>query len=142
MRRFIIGSQGAKQIISDLAIDKNTTAVEEAVRNSVTVRSLGERFIAEYISHHLKFSSPGEYQRCIVIFINPETGAMKLLSVERKDAPKDQCSAPVSFIAQKLQEFGQILQAAQHREYAPPQLSLRGDCLVQGVTMIQRVQPV
>ncbi len=51
MRRFTIGSHGAvtaeaawlkaKQIISDLAIDKNPTEVQETVRNSVAVRSLG-----------------------------------------------------------------------------------------------------
>jgi integrase len=98
MRRFTIGSHGAvtaeaarlkaKQIISDLAIDKNPTEVEEAVRNSVTVRSLGERFIAEYIPYHLKPSTQGEYKRCVEIFINPEIGTMKLVSVERADIAK------------------------------------------------------
>lgn len=98
MRRFTIGSHGAvtaeaarlkaKQIISDLAIDKNPTEVEEAVRNSVTVRSLGERFIAEYIPYHLKPSTQGEYKRCVEIFINPEIGTMKLVSVERTDIAK------------------------------------------------------
>jgi integrase len=98
MRRFTIGSHGsvtselarlkAKQIISDLAIDKNPTEVEEAVRNSVTVRSLGERFIAEYIPCHLKPSTQGEYKRCVEIFINPQIGTMKLVSVERGDIAK------------------------------------------------------
>lgn len=98
MRRFTIGSHGAvtaeaarmkaKQIISDLAIDKNPTEVEEAVRNSVTVRSLGERFIEEYLPCHLKPSTQGEYKRCVEIFINPEIGTMKLVSVERTDIAK------------------------------------------------------
>lgn len=98
MRRFTIGSHGtvtaelarlkAKQIISDLAIDKNPTAEQEAVRNSVTVRSLGERFIDEYVPCHLKPSTAGEYQRCVEIFINPEIGTMKLVSVERTDIAK------------------------------------------------------
>lgn len=98
MRRFTIGSHGAvtaelarlkaKQIISDLAIDKNPTEVEEAVRNSVTVRSLGERFIEEYVPCHLKPSTQGEYKRCVQIFINPEIGTMKLVSVERTDIAK------------------------------------------------------
>jgi integrase len=98
MRRFTIGSHGAvtaeaarlkaKQIISDLAIDKNPTEAEEAVRNSVTVRSLGERFIAEYIPYHLKPSTQGEYKRCVEIFINPEIDTMKLVSVERTDITK------------------------------------------------------
>ena len=98
MRRFTIGSHGsvtpelarlkAKQIISDLAIDKNPTEVEEAVRNSVTVRSLGERFIEEYVPCHLKPSTQGEYKRCVEIFINPEIGTMKLVSVERADIAK------------------------------------------------------
>ena len=98
MRRFTIGSHGAvtaeaarlkaKQIISDLAIDKNPTAEQEAVRNSVTVRSLGERFINEYVPSHLKPSTAGEYKRCVEIFINPEIGTMKLVSVERTDIAK------------------------------------------------------
>ena len=98
MRRFTIGSHGsvtaeaarlkAKQIISDLAIDKNPTAVEEAVRNSVTMKSLGERFIDEYVPCHLKPSTQGEYKRCVDIFINPEIGTMKLVSVERTDIAK------------------------------------------------------
>jgi integrase len=98
MRRFTIGSHGAvtaeaarlkaKQIISDLAIDKNPTAEQEAVRNSVTVRSLGERFIDEYVPCHLKPSTAGEYKRCVEIFINPEIGTMKLVSVERTDIAK------------------------------------------------------
>ena len=98
MRRFTIGSHGsvtpelarlkAKQIISDLAIDKNPTEVEEAVRNSVTVRSLGDRFIEEYIPCHLKPSTAGEYKRCVEIFINPEIGTMKLVTVERSDIAK------------------------------------------------------
>jgi Arm DNA-binding domain len=98
MRRFAIGSHGAvtaeaarlkaKQIISDLAIDKNPTGVEDAVRNSVTVRSLGERFIDEYVPCHLKPSTQGEHKRCVEIFINPEIGTMKLVSVERTDIAK------------------------------------------------------
>jgi integrase len=98
MRRFTIGSHGAvtaeaarlkaKQIISDLAIDKNPTEVEDTVRNSVTVRSLGDRFIDEYIPCHLKPSTQGEYKRCVEIFINPEIGTMKLVSVERTDIAK------------------------------------------------------
>jgi Arm DNA-binding domain len=98
MRRFTIGSHGAvtaeaarlkaKQIISDLAIDKNSTAEQDAVRNSVTVRSLGERFIDEYVPCHLKPSTAGEYKRCVKIFINPEIGTMKLVSVERTDIAK------------------------------------------------------
>jgi integrase len=95
MRRFTIGSHGAvtaelarlkaKQIISDLAINKNPTAEEEAVRKAITVRSLGERFIDEYVPCHLKPSTQGEYKRCVEIFINPEIGTMKLVSVERTD---------------------------------------------------------
>ncbi len=98
MRRFTIGSHGAvtveaarlkaKQIISDLAIDKNPTAEQEAIRNSVTVRSLGERFIDEYVPCHLKPSTAGEYKRCVEIFINPEIGTMKLVSIERTDIAK------------------------------------------------------
>lgn len=98
MRRFTIGSHGAvtaeaarlkaKQIISDLAIDKNPTAEQDAVRNSVTVRSLGERFIDEYVPCHLKPSTAGEYKRCVEIFINPEIGTMKLISIERTDIAK------------------------------------------------------
>jgi len=98
MRRFTIGSHGAvtaeaarlkaKQIISDLAIDKNPTAEQDAVRNSVSVRSMGERFIDEYVPCHLKPSTAGEYKRCVEIFINPEIGTMKLVSVERTDIAK------------------------------------------------------
>lgn len=98
MRRFTIGSHGsvnsemarlrAKQIISDLAIDKNPTAEVEAVRNAITVRTLGEKFIDEYLPCHLKPSTQGEYKRCVEIFINPEIGTMKLVSVERTDIAK------------------------------------------------------
>jgi integrase len=98
MRRFTIGTHGAvtveaarlkaKQIISDLTIDKNPTEVQETVRNSVTVRSLGERFIDEYAPCHLKPSTRGEYKRCVEIFINPEIGTLKLISIERADIAK------------------------------------------------------
>jgi integrase len=98
MRRFTIGSHGAvtpekarlkaKQIIADLAIDKNPTAEQEAIRNAITVKSLGERFIQEYVPSHLKPSTQGEYKRCVEIFINPEIGTMKLVSVERTDIAK------------------------------------------------------
>ena len=92
MRRFTIGSHGsvtaeaarlkAKQIISDLAIDKNPTAEQEAVQFA------GGRFIDEYVPCHLKPSTVGEYKRCVEIFINPEIGTMKLVSVERTDIAK------------------------------------------------------
>jgi hypothetical protein len=99
MRRFTIGSHGAvtaelprlkaKQIISDLAINKNPTAEEEAVRKAITVRSLGERFIDEHVPCHLKPSTQGEYKRCVEIFIDPEIGTMKLVSVERTDIARN-----------------------------------------------------
>ena len=98
MRRFTVGTHGsvapeqarlkAKQIIADLAIDKNPTAEVDAVRTAITVRSLGERFIDEYLPCHLKPSTQGEYKRCIKIFINPEIGTIKLVSVERTDIAK------------------------------------------------------
>ena len=98
MRRFTVGTHGsvapeqarlkAKQIIADLAIDKNPTAEVDAVRTAITVRSLGERFIDEYLPCHLKPSTQGEYKRCIEIFINPEIGTTKLVSVERTDIAK------------------------------------------------------
>ena len=98
MRRFTVGTHGsvapeqarlkAKQIIADLAIDKNPTAKVDAVRTAITVRSLGERFIDEYLPCHLKPSTQGEYKRCIEIFINPEIGTTKLVSVERTDIAK------------------------------------------------------
>ena len=98
MRRFTVGTHGsvapeqarlkAKQIIADLAIDKNPTAEVDAVRTAITVRSLGERFIDEYLPCHLKPSTQGEYKRCIEIFINPEIGTIKLVSVERTDIAK------------------------------------------------------
>ncbi len=84
MRRFTVGSHGAvapeqarlkaKQIISDLAIDKNPTAEMEALLNAITVKSLGERFLDEYVPIHCKPSTQGEYKRCVEFFINPEIG--------------------------------------------------------------------
>ena len=98
MRRFTVGSHGAvapeqarlkaKQIISDLAIDKNPTAEMEALRNAITVKSLGERFIDEYAPSHCKLTTQSEYKRCVEIFINPEIGTMRLVSVERTDISK------------------------------------------------------
>jgi integrase len=98
MRRFTVGSHGAvapeqarlkaKQIISDLAIDKNPTAEMEALRNAITVKSLGERFLEEYVPIHCKPSTQSEYKRCVEIFINPEIGTMRLVSVERTDIAK------------------------------------------------------
>jgi integrase len=98
MRRFTVGSHGAvapeqarlkaKQIISDLAIDKNPTAEMEALRNAITVKSLGERFLEEYVPIHCKPSTQGEYKRCVEFFINPEIGTMRLVSVERTDIAK------------------------------------------------------
>jgi integrase len=98
MRHFTVGSHGAiapeqarlkaKQIISDLAIDKNPTADMEALRNAVTVKSLGERFLDEYVPIHCKPSTQGEYKRCVKFFINPEIGTMRLVSVERTKIAK------------------------------------------------------
>ncbi len=98
MRRFTVGTHGsvapeqarlkAKQIISDLAIDKNPTAEVEALRNAITVKSLAERFLDEYIPIHCKSNTQSEYKRCVEIFINPEIGTMRLVSVERTDIAK------------------------------------------------------
>lgn len=98
MRRFTIGTHGAlspeqarlkaKQIVADLAIDRNPTAEMEALRNAITVKSLGERFLTEYVPSHCKPNTAGEYKRCVEIFINPEIGTMRLTSVERTDIAK------------------------------------------------------
>ena len=47
-----------------------------------------ERFVDEYVLCHLKPSTAGENKRCVDIFINPEIGTMKLVSVERSDFAK------------------------------------------------------
>ena len=98
MRRFTVGTHGsvapeqarlkAKQIISDLAIDKNPTAEVEALRNAITIKSLAARFLDEYVPIHCKPNTQSEYKRCIEIFINPEIGTMRLVSVERTDVAK------------------------------------------------------
>lgn len=56
----------------------------KAIR-SITVRSLCERFLAEYVPFHCKASTAKEYERCVRLFIIPEIGTTKIISVVRTD---------------------------------------------------------
>jgi integrase len=95
LKRFTIGPHGAittelarikaKEIISQLAMGNNPSEAKDSLRNSVTVRSLCERFLAEYVPFHCKPSTAKEYERCVRLFIVPEIGTTKVISVVRTD---------------------------------------------------------
>ncbi|MEP7171898.1 MAG: site-specific integrase [Aestuariivirga sp.] len=95
LRRFTIGAHGAvspelarnkaKGIIAQLAIGNNPSEAKDAIRRSISVRALADRFMAEYVPFHCKASTPKEYKRCVEIFIVPEIGTTKVISVERTD---------------------------------------------------------
>lgn len=95
LRRFTIGPHGAvspelartkaKEIIAQLAIGNNPSEAKDAIRQSISVRALADRFMAEYVPFHCKASTAKEYKRCVEIFIVPEIGTTKVISVERTD---------------------------------------------------------
>ena len=67
LRRFTIGPHGAitpelarikaKEIIAQLAIGKNPSEAKDSIQQSISVRSLSERFLAEYVPFHCKPST-------------------------------------------------------------------------------------
>jgi integrase len=95
LKRFTIGPHGAvtselarmkaKGIISQLAVGTNPSEAKDSIRQSITVRSLCERFLAEYVPFHCKPSTAKEYERCVRLFIIPEIGTTKVISVARTD---------------------------------------------------------
>ena len=95
LRRFTIGSHGpispelarmkAKEIIAQLAVGKNPSEAKDSIRQSISVRTLGDRFLAEYVPFHCKPSTAKEYKRCVNLFIVPEIGTTKVISVQRTD---------------------------------------------------------
>ena len=95
LKRFTIGPHGAittelarikaKEIIAQLAVGNNPSEAKDSIRQSITVRSLCERFLAEYVPFHCKASTAKEYERCVRLFIIPEIGTTKIVSVVRTD---------------------------------------------------------
>ena len=95
LKRFSIGPHGAittelarikaKEIISQLAIGNNPSEAKDSLRNSITVRSLCQRFLAKYVPFHCKASTAKEYERCVRLFIIPEIGTTRVVSVVRTD---------------------------------------------------------
>jgi integrase len=95
LKRFTMGPHGAitpelarmkaKGIISQLAVGQNPSEAKDSIRQSITVRSLCERFLAEYVPFHCKPSTAKEYERCVRLFIIPEIGTTKVISVARTD---------------------------------------------------------
>ena len=75
----------AKEIISQLAMGSNPSEAKDSLRNSITVKSLCERFLAEYVTFHCKASTAKEYERCVRLFIIPEIGTTKVVSIVRTD---------------------------------------------------------
>lgn len=93
--RFTIGLHGpftaesartkAKAIIVQIGAGQNPNEAKDAVRNSISVRSLCDRFLAEYVPYHLKPSTAREYRRSVQLFIVPEIGTLRAISVQRLD---------------------------------------------------------
>ena len=95
LKQFTIGPHGAittelarikaKEIIAQLAVGNNPSEAKDSIRQSITVRSLCERFLAEYVPFHCKASTAKECERCVRLFIIPEIGTTKIVSVVRTD---------------------------------------------------------
>lgn len=93
LRRFTIGPHGpispelarnkAKEIIAQIAVGKNPSEAKDSIRQSISVRTLCDRFLAEYVPFHCKPSTAKEYKRSVDLFIVPEMGTMKVISVKR-----------------------------------------------------------
>ncbi len=95
LRRFTIGLHGpytsefarikAKAIIAKLAAGEDPNSGKGSIRNSITVRSLCERFLDEYVPVHLKLNTQREYKRSVKLFILPEIGSARVISIQRPD---------------------------------------------------------
>ena len=94
-RRINIGAHGAmtteqarkraREILADLAEDKNPTEERDAYKKAPTVEVMAERFMTDYVPHHCKTSTAAEYRRSVDLFIIPKMGKMFVRDVKRAD---------------------------------------------------------
>lgn len=75
----------AYEVLSEAKGGGDPARTHDEARRSPTVKSLGERFLAEHAAAHCKPSTRGEYKRSVELFINPRIGARKVVDIERKD---------------------------------------------------------
>ena len=75
----------AKEIVAQLTVGKNPSEAKDSIRQSISVRTLGDRFLTEYVPFHCKPSTAKEYKRCVRLFIVPEIGTTRVVSVQRTD---------------------------------------------------------
>jgi integrase len=95
LRKITIGPHGpvtaeqarirAHEIISEAKAGRDPAQELDQTRKSPTIKSLGERFLAEHVAVRCKPSTQGEYKRSVELFINPKIGTRKVTDIERRD---------------------------------------------------------
>ncbi len=75
----------AQRLLGEFAVGHDPAAEKAKEKALATIAELGERFIDQYISNHLKSSTQGEYTRAIKLFITPQMGRLKIVEVLRSD---------------------------------------------------------
>lgn len=95
LRRMSLGAHGvvspdearkrARALISDAKAGEDPASERDARRAVITVKALGERFLAEYVADHCKPNTAYEYRRLLEGCINPRIGRLAVAEVQRRD---------------------------------------------------------
>ena len=95
LRRMTLGRHGtvapetarrrAMAFISDAKGGADPAAERDNSRKTVTMKTLGERFLEEYVPVHCKPSTAYEYGRSVKLYINPHIGSRKVAQIQRSD---------------------------------------------------------
>lgn len=75
----------AFEILSEAKNGRDPVTELDQSRKAPTMKSLGERFLKEYVAVRCKPSTQGEYRRSVELFINPKIGTRKVSDIERRD---------------------------------------------------------
>lgn len=74
----------AQSLLGSAARGVDEVQAKRTASNAPTIKMLGEKFLDEYIPHHLKPSTQADYKRSIEKFIIPELGDKKVASLSRQ----------------------------------------------------------
>ena len=95
LRRMTLGRHGtvapetarrrAMAFISDAKGGADPAAERDNSRKAVTMKTLGERFLEEYVPVHCKPSTAYEYGRSVKLYIDPQIGSRKVAQIQRSD---------------------------------------------------------
>jgi len=78
----------ARGIIAEAKAGHDPSAEHSRMRQSPTVKELGQRFLDDYVPTQCRATTEREYRRSVELFINPEIGTRKVIDIERFDIAK------------------------------------------------------